>query len=117
MADETITADTMDIDDLIAFNGIDATTGDYLISPMKEGDASRIAIDHPQDKNLVNAISIAKRGAEAEHLGGAFDIELEDLTQAGWAIVFHQDEDQAVKDAFAPLIDHRREQIGDDNIV
>jgi hypothetical protein len=117
MADETITADTMDIDDLIAFNGIDATTGDYLISPMKEGDASRIAIDHPQDKNLVNAISIAKRGAEAEHLGGAFDIELEDLTQAGWAIVFHQDEDQAVKDAFAPLIEHRREQIGDDNIV
>ncbi|MGH9939113.1 MAG: hypothetical protein ACREAM_22970 [Blastocatellia bacterium] len=117
MADETITADPINTDDLIAFNGIDATTGDYLIEPMKESDASRIAIGHPQDKNMVNAISNAKRQSEVEHLGGAFDIELEDVTQAGWAIVFHKDEDQAVKDAFAPLIEHRRKQIGDDNIV
>lgn len=121
MANETNTPDSqidpMDMDDLIAFNGIDATTGDYLIGPMKESDASRIAVDHPQDKNMVNAISNAKRQREAEHLGGAFDIELKDVTQAGWAIVFHQDEDQAVKDALAPLIEHRRKQIGDDSIV
>ena len=66
---------------------------------------------------MVNAISNAKRQREAAHLGGAFDIELKDVTQAGWAVVFHQDEDQAVKDALAPLIEHRRKQIGDDNIV
>ncbi|HKQ74205.1 MAG TPA: hypothetical protein VJ810_10935, partial [Blastocatellia bacterium] len=117
MADETIIADTMEMDDLIAFNGIDATTGDYLVKPINESDASRIAIGHPQDKSLTNAISIARRQAEIEHLGAAFDIKLEDVTQAGWAIIFHKDEDQAVKDALAPLIQHRREQIGDDNIV
>ncbi len=122
MADEIITPDNPpdnpeNIDDLIAFNGIDATTGDYLIKPMTDSDASRIAIDHPQDKNLVNAINAAKRQTEVEHLGAAFDIDLDDVTQAGWAIVFHKDEDQAVKDAFAPLIEHRRKQIGDDNVV
>lgn len=120
MADETLTPETpetMDMDDLIAFNGIDATTGDYLINPMKESDASRIAVDYPQDKNLANAISNVKRQTEVEHLGGAFDISLDDVTQAGWAIIFHKDEDQAVKDALAPLIEHRRKQIGDDNIV
>jgi len=117
MADETITADPIEMDDLIAFNGIDATTGDYLIKPINDSEASRIAIGHPQDKNLVNAISNAKRQTEVDHLGGAFDLKLEDVTQAGWAIIFHKDEDQAVKDALAPLIERRREQIGDDNIV
>src|SRR5262247_3621428 len=95
MADETIAADPIEMDDLIAFNGIDATTGDYLINP----------------------ISNAKRQSEVDHLGGAFDLKLEDIAQAGWAIIFHKDEDQAVKDALAPLIERRREQIGDDNIV
>lgn len=117
MADEITTDNQTGPDDLIAFNGIDATTGDYLINPMTDADASRIAIDHPQDKNLANAINTAKRQAEVEHLGAAFDVDLEDVTQAGWAIVFHKDEDQAVKDAFTPLIEHRRKQIGDDNIV
>jgi len=117
MADETITTDPMEMSDLIAFNGIDATTGDYLINPINDSDASRIAIGHPQDKNLVNAISNVKHQAEGQHLGGPFDIKLEDVTQAGWGIIFHKDEDQAVKDALAPLIEHRREQIGDDNIV
>jgi hypothetical protein len=50
-------------------------------------------------------------------MGIPFDIDREDVRQAGWAIVFHADEDQAVKDALAPLIEHRREQIGDHNIV
>src|SRR5215510_3681159 len=117
MADETIAADPIEMDDLIAFNGIDATTGDYLIKPINDSEASRIAIGHPQDKNLVNAISNAKRQTEVDHLGGAFDLKLEDIAQAGWAIIFHKDEDQAVKDALAPLIERRREQIGDDNIV
>jgi hypothetical protein len=120
MADEISATDTptsMDIDDPFVFNGIDATTGDYLISPMKESDASRIAMDHPQDKNLVNAFDKVKRDAEVEHLGVPSYLDEEDLSQVGWAIVFHADEDQAVKDAFAPLIEHRRQQIGDDNIV
>jgi hypothetical protein len=104
-------------DALIAFNGIDAVTGDYLLPPMKESLASQITVDFPQDKTMVNAISSAKRQTEVEHLGGAFDINLDDVTMAGWAIVFHQNEEQAVKDAFAPLIEHRQKQIGDDTIV
>jgi hypothetical protein len=115
--EELMPVEMENLDDLIAFNGIDATTGDYLINPMKESEASRIALDHPQDKNTVSAINIVKRQAEVEHLGPAFDINAEDVTQAGWAIVFHQDEDQKVKDALAPLIEHRRQQVGDDEIV
>ncbi len=109
--------DVEDFDDLIAFNGIDATNGDYLIKPMKESAAARIAVDYPPDQSTTNAIRGVIRQSETEHLGAAFDIVLEDLRQAGWAIVFHQDEDQKVKDALAPLIKHRREQIGDDSIV
>ncbi len=118
MADETITPDQLvDIDELIAFNGIDATTGDYLIKPMNDSVASRIAVEYQQDINLVNAMNTARRQSTVDHLGAAFDIDLEEITQAGWAIVFHKDEDQSVKNAFTPLIEHRRRQIGDENIV
>jgi hypothetical protein len=121
MADDTTVTgaptDQSEPDDLIAFNGIDGATGDYLLRPLKESDASQIAKDFPQDKTMVNAISSAKRQTEVEHLGGAFDLNLDDVTMAGWAVVFHQNEDQAVKDALAPLVEHRKKQIGDDTIV
>ncbi|MGH9768374.1 MAG: hypothetical protein ACREAB_13155, partial [Blastocatellia bacterium] len=104
-------------DDLIEFNGIDATTGDYLISPINEQDAARIATSQPQDQNITNAIRNVARLSGVEHLGAAFDISLEDVTQAGWAVVFHQNEDQQVKAALDPLIKHRRDQIGDSGIV
>jgi hypothetical protein len=42
------------------------------------------------------------------------DINPVDISQTGWAIVFHSNEDPAVKNALAPLIDHRTAQIGPD---
>ncbi len=114
---ENTTANSDELNDLIAFNGIDATTGDYLIQPISETGLSRIAVEQPPEQKNASAINNLKRQAEVEHLGGAFDIALEDLTQAGWAIVFHEAESQQVKDALAPLIAHRRRQIGDDEIV
>lgn len=104
-------------DDLITFNGIDATTGDYLIAPISTATVSQIAINHPPDKNTANALNQVARKSEIDHLGGAFDLNLEDLAQAGWAIIFHRDEDEVVKAALSPLIEHRRQQIGNDEIV
>lgn len=100
--------------DLIILNGIDGTTGDYLIAPLAQADAAKLAVKQPPDKNTAKTLGkIVKQATEA-HLGGAFDVDLEDVTDAGWAIVFHKDEEKAVKDALGPLIEHRKKQIGND---
>lgn len=109
--------DSSEKDGFIFINGIDGTTGDYLLAPMPEHDAAQIALNHPQEQEIVNSLrNVAKQSTE-RHLGGAFDVDLRDLTQAGWAIVFHQDEEKAVKDALAPLFSHRQKQIDNDEIV
>ena len=38
------------------------------------------------------------------------------MQQAGWAIVFHKDEDPAVRAALEPLIARRRDQVGDSKV-
>ena len=35
-------------------------------------------------------------------------MSLADAAQVGWGIVFHEDTPQDVRDALAPLVDHRR---------
>jgi hypothetical protein len=51
------------------------------------------------------------------HFGPPFPLKPEDVTDVGWAIVFHTDEDEAVKKSLAPLVEHRRRQINNDKIV
>lgn len=102
---------------LIFINGIDGTTGGYLVAPMAEHDTAQLAINNPPDPNVSNSLRRVAKQITEPHLGGAFDLDLEDPAQAGWAIIFHKDEDKKVKDALAPLIEHRRKRIGNDEIV
>jgi len=46
-----------------------------------------------------------------------FDFSPNDLREAGWAIVFHGEEDPAVVAAFQPLIEHRGSRIGNPELV
>jgi hypothetical protein len=115
--DDEIGGDNNKEGNLIFINGIDGTTGDYLIAPMAERETAQLAIKQPPDRDMVNSLRNAAKKAGEPHLGGAFDVDLEDLTQAGWAIIFHQDEERTVRKALAPLIAHRQKQIGNDEIV
>jgi hypothetical protein len=54
-------------------------------------------------------------GAEA-HYGTFGDVDPNDLSEAGWSILYGPTVDQRIKDALRPLIDHRKSQVGDDNI-
>lgn len=46
-----------------------------------------------------------------------FDFSPSDMREAGWAIVFSRGESDAVKSALQPLIDHRRRQISQPDLV
>src|SRR5258706_6441052 len=108
--------DTNDPGRTIVANGINGATGDYLLPPQTEAEAAGMAVQ-PQDKDELNLLRGLFQQSSQPHLGALFDVDLSDPKDAGWAIVFHTDEDPAVKAAMQPLIDHRQKQIGNDKIV
>ena len=100
-------------DSLVYANGVDATTGGYLIEPMTAAQAASAARGEGSDGERVGALTKVKDALKSDHLGLPFDVDPLDISQAGWAIVFHKDEEAAVKAALQPLIAHRSAQIGD----
>ncbi|HEV7506952.1 MAG TPA: hypothetical protein VGS07_18825 [Thermoanaerobaculia bacterium] len=78
----------------IVFNGINARTGDYLFPPLSISNVNRTFRNRPEK---------GRRGL----LPG---IDPRVLSECGWGVVFHADEDPAVREALAPLLDLRRQQ-------
>jgi hypothetical protein len=115
--------------ELIYFNGIDATTGNPLVNntnletgtplvgAMSYAAATKLITGQTRDTEKESWLRRIWRVIGEIHLGLPFDVTPEKVEQAGWGIVFHHQEDQKVKDALQPLIDHRKQQINKDAIV
>ncbi len=58
----------------------------------------------------------ADRARNADKLVFAQGVKPERLDSAGWGIVFPRDIDPAIKDALAPLIEHRRRQVNNEDL-
>ena len=99
------------MDDSIFLNGIDASTGQYLTPPLPRSATIDLIRGAQQDSRIVNWLRRVWTIISQPHLGLPLDVRPEEVAEAGWAIVFHRDEDEAVKQAFAPLIEHRKRQV------
>jgi hypothetical protein len=77
------------------FNGVDATTGDYLVPPRTPEEVLALLRDRPVRP-------------EARAMVPGFDAR--DLAESGWGVVFPRDIDPAVRAALQPLLEHRRSQ-------
>ncbi len=96
----------------VYFNGINALTGEYGIPPLEYDQIASIVRGETQEEGLKNWIRKKHQFITQGSLGElAFGKRHENLEDAGWAIVFHKDEDEAVKKALEPLIEHRRQEI------
>jgi len=95
-------------------NGIDAVTGNYLVQPMEIADAARLVRGEKRDKKTTSWLKRAWQALSQPHLALPIDVDPSNLQQTGWAIVFFKDETAAVKEALAPLVEHRRRQVGDE---
>lgn len=100
----------------IVLNGINGATGEYYTPPFA-APAAAVFAGARQDPDAVKVLSRLAQQAGQAHLGLPFDVDPKDLKKAGWCVVFHQTEDDSVKKALDPLIEHRRKQIGNDNVV
>lgn len=96
-------------DDLLYFNGVNASTGEYLTPPLRADDLAQmargetIAPDHLVELKW-------KMSQQAAHYGVKEGIDPTDLAQAGWGVIFTQDADPGLHDALRELLEHRKAQ-------
>ena len=100
----------------VVFNGVDAITGNYLIEPTS-AEALVASIRGEPARTLLPLLKKIWHRISEPHLGLGPGIDPADVAQVGWGVVFHADEDPKVKAALAPLVEHRRRQIGNDALA
>jgi hypothetical protein len=102
---------------LLAFNGIDATTGEYLLPAMDVSLLARVATgDQLAGEELDDLRKKTVRSRQANY-AVVEGVDPNDLAQTGWAAVFPEAGDPdaaarqaAIRAALAPLLAHRRAQ-------
>jgi Peptidase family C25 len=98
----------------VFINGVNGVTGEYLVPPIEPGQVASLAKGDETDPALVAWLRSIWRTLSEEHLGLPPGVDPADVTQAGWAVVFHRDESPEVRDALEPLIEHRFATVGDE---
>jgi hypothetical protein len=106
--------DMADTDEVMFFNGIRSDTGNYFMPSLKVEEVLQFAKGGVIDAKLLAFLEIMHQRVSQEVFGLPMNTDPADLKQAGWCVVFHQDEDPLVKAALQPLIEHRRAEIGND---
>lgn len=101
----------------IFFNGINGDTGEYLVKPMLYRGAAALLKGTPDTEIADETLKAQALTAASVRLALPLGVDPEKIADVGWAIVFHHDEDHAVREALLPLIEHRRQQVGDDSKV
>jgi hypothetical protein len=99
----------------IYVNGINADTGQYMLKPMTYKQVIPYIIGEKADKGVIGWLKNIWSSFSSFGLG--FEYDWTNLADVGWGLVFHQGESQAVRAAIEPLFQHRRAQVGDDNLI
>ncbi|MGH8884046.1 MAG: hypothetical protein ACRDYX_02485 [Egibacteraceae bacterium] len=98
--------------ELLTFNGVDGSTGSYLLSPMSPTQVSRMAGGESPDPAHLSELRWWYRRVTEASFGPKEGVEPKDLAQAGWGVIFAHDADPQVRQVLRPLLEHRRAQAG-----
>jgi hypothetical protein len=100
--------------ELLVFNGINGADGRYLVPPMTVEDLGRISLGHRWRPEHLNDLQY--RGEAGDVYALRTDLNNQDLSEAGWGIIFPADaEPEKVEDirkALSELLEHRKDQAG-----
>jgi hypothetical protein len=105
----------MPSDEKIYVNGINAETGEYMVSPMTFQQILPYITGKKEEKGVINWLKYI--WSSFTSFGVGVEPDWTNLAEAGWGLVFRQGESEAIKAALEPLYQHRRAQVGDDNLV
>ena len=94
----------------MAFNGVNGTTGAYLLPTMTATELAARARGFGVEPALLSELRWRHRRASMPSFGVTEDTDPTSLAEAGWGVIFAEHADPAIRDALRPLLDHRREQ-------
>lgn len=99
-------------DEPLTFNGVDGSTGRYLLPPMSPVQISRMAGGGSPDPDHLRELRWWHQRVTEASFGPKEGVDPKDLAQAGWGVIFAHDADPGIRQALSPLLDHRRAQAG-----
>ncbi len=99
-------------ENMLYFNGVNGTTGQYDLEPMPIDKFAEIIFEQPLPADK-HAAGFYKTFIESEDFGLADDRDPKEIGQAGWGVIFAHDEDPDIIAALEPLRNLRKEQAGD----
>ncbi|MFM6398702.1 MAG: hypothetical protein ACKPFF_18660, partial [Planktothrix sp.] len=112
---------TIDTEKLF-FNGINGTTGDYLLPPSTPAQVSQMA-QPEQDKDHLQVVKSHHLRDKEGHYGIARWLDPNNLAQAGWGVIFpnkhqmkevpHHKNPDYIKVALKELLEHRKNEAGE----
>jgi hypothetical protein len=95
---------------LVLLNGVDGATGDYFHPALSSQALVRLALRATGEAGRYAGPEPWRRQRVRDHLGE--EIDPADLASAGWAAIFSEDADPAIREALEPLLRHRQRQAG-----
>jgi hypothetical protein len=94
----------------LVFNGIDGSTGEYLLPAVRLELLAKVARGETLDDAELKELRFKKRQSKAAMLGVVPGVDPNNLEQAGWGVIFAADSPPEVREALAPLLELRKEE-------
>jgi 5-methylcytosine-specific restriction endonuclease McrA len=95
--------------DLMYFNGVNASTGEYLTPPMHAADLAQLARGETIAPEQLAELKWREQQKQS-HYGVKEGVDPKNLAEAGWGVIFPQGYDAALYDALRELLEHRKTQ-------
>ncbi|MEG4853182.1 C25 family cysteine peptidase [Microcoleus sp. B5-D4] len=102
----------MNEEDLLFFNGINGSTGDYLLPPLTAEQVSRIAQGEEFDPDDLYDLQQKKKlveGLDAD-FAPVEGVDPKKLEETGWGVIFAYNAEPAIQEALSELLEHRKRQ-------
>ncbi|WNG60070.1 hypothetical protein F0U59_39190 [Archangium gephyra] len=97
-------------DERLFLNGIDATTGGYLLTPLHPETVAAVARGQPVDPAHLRELKGWWQQRTQAHFAPMEGVDPRDLAETGWGVIFPHDVDPAIREALQPLLKHREHQ-------
>ena len=103
----------LDSNHKLFFNGINGATGDYGLPPLPSSELAKIASGEVFTEEELYDLRRRWDIENYETFQVKEGVDPNNLSQAGWGVIFAPDVTDAVKEALAPLLELRKGQAGD----
>ncbi len=99
-------------EDLVFFNGINGSTGDYLLPPLTLDQVARIAQGEDFDPEHLDELQRKDKhikGIEPD-FAPVEGVDPKNIAETGWGVIFAHNADPAIREALSELLEHRKKQ-------